>query len=479
MRKQAFNPYLPSWEYVPDGEPYVFGDRLYVFGSHDAFNGEEFCVNDYVCWSAPVYDLGNWKSHGVIYRAAQDPKNVKQDEHMNAPDVCLGPDGRYYLYYQLHREVFTSVAVADNPEGPYSFYGHVHHADGKIYGQKKGDAFAFDPGVLLDDDGRVYLYTGFSPEKGFMRFIMGLRGGKLDGGYVVELEQDMMTVKGKQYDTIPGPLAAKGTPFDGHGFFEASSIRKINGIYYLVYSSILSHELCYATSNSPVGPWTYGGTLVSIGDIGYHGNSEAKNYLGNTHGGMVEVNGQWYIFYHRQTNKQKCCRQGCAEKIIIEADGSISQVEVTSCGLNDGPLSGTGTYEARIACNLGCDKPSFAYYQTREKNTEHPYFTQSGNDREENPDQYIANMRSGAWAGLKYFAFHGESKISLRLRANGQGKMIVSTEQQGETIAEVDVKSAAEWTDFEAPMKALNGVYALYIRYEGSGSVDLFSITMN
>ena len=56
---QAFNPYLPSWEYIPDGEPYVFGDRVYVYGSHDRFNGFLFCLNDYVCWSAPVNDLGN------------------------------------------------------------------------------------------------------------------------------------------------------------------------------------------------------------------------------------------------------------------------------------------------------------------------------------------------------------------------------------------------------------------------------------
>ena len=61
MKKQAFNPYLPSYEYVPDGEPYVFGERVYVFGSHDRFNGTEYCQNDYVCWSAPVDDLGNWR----------------------------------------------------------------------------------------------------------------------------------------------------------------------------------------------------------------------------------------------------------------------------------------------------------------------------------------------------------------------------------------------------------------------------------
>ena len=55
--KQAVNPYMPSWEYVPDAEPHVVGDRVYVYGSHDIFNGLNFCLGDYVCWSAPVADL--------------------------------------------------------------------------------------------------------------------------------------------------------------------------------------------------------------------------------------------------------------------------------------------------------------------------------------------------------------------------------------------------------------------------------------
>ena len=67
-KKQAFNPYLPGWEYVPDGEPRIFNGRLYVYGSHDRFNGKGFCLNDYVCWSAPLDDLGNWRYDGVIYR---------------------------------------------------------------------------------------------------------------------------------------------------------------------------------------------------------------------------------------------------------------------------------------------------------------------------------------------------------------------------------------------------------------------------
>ena len=83
MKKQAFNPYLPSYEYVPDGEPYVFGDRVYVFGSHDAFDGEGFCVNDYVCWSAPTEELGDWKYEGVIFRrhpGSADGRETHADE---------------------------------------------------------------------------------------------------------------------------------------------------------------------------------------------------------------------------------------------------------------------------------------------------------------------------------------------------------------------------------------------------------------
>jgi len=73
MKSQVFNPYLPSWEYVPDGEPHVFGDRVYVYGSHDAFGAPIFCVNNYVCWSAPTNDLSDWRYEGEIYRKTQDP----------------------------------------------------------------------------------------------------------------------------------------------------------------------------------------------------------------------------------------------------------------------------------------------------------------------------------------------------------------------------------------------------------------------
>jgi len=101
--KQALNPYLPPWEYIPDGEPYVFGDRVYVYGSHDYYNWYVFCIGDYVCWSAPVDDLGNWRYEGVIYPRNADPLNKEGKMCLYAPDITVGPDGRYYLYYVLDK----------------------------------------------------------------------------------------------------------------------------------------------------------------------------------------------------------------------------------------------------------------------------------------------------------------------------------------------------------------------------------------
>lgn len=481
MKKQAFNPYLPSYEYVPDGEPYVFGDRLYVYGSHDRFNGKSFCLGDYVCWSAPVSDLGNWKYEGVVYRKTQDPRNKKGTSVLNAPDVQVGPDGRYYLYYVASILTIVSVAVSDRPEGPFEFYGYVKHSDGTPYGKRRGETYNFDPAVLMDEDGRIYLYSGFAPDKGILRSVMGMRGN-LDGAWGMELEQDMLTIKGKPILVAPGPLFASGTGFEGHAFYEASSIRKIHGKYYFVYSSELSHELCYAVGDAPLGPFRYGGTLVSIGDIGLNGNQQALNYLGNTHGGMVEINGQWYIFYHRQTNKQKCCRQGCAEKITILPDGSIPQAELTSCGLNDGALPGRGTYEARIACHLMSRGGTFKYEKSFEKDEEgiHPYFTQSGGDREENGDQYIANMTDGSLAGFKYFQLEGKTKIQVTVRGTAKGKIELKAGIDGKTIGRIPIEPSKEWNlSTSENLDVQDGIYPIYFTYAGEGYMDFMKFELS
>lgn len=477
MNHQVYTPFLPSWEYVPDGEHRVFGDRLYLYGSHDLFNSADFCLGDYVGWSAPVADLSDWRYEGIIYRRNQDPRNQDGKMHMCAPDCVRGPDGRYYLYYQLHALSCTCVAAAETPTGPFAYYGCVKHPDGTPWGEKKGDSFVFDPGVLVDDNGRIYLYAGFAPD-GIFKLAFKLRGTKVDGSVCLELEDDMLTVRGGEYPIIPGPSLAKETEYDGHAFFEASSIRKIGSKYYYVYSSILSHELCYAVSNSPTEGFRFGGTLVSIADIGFNGNKTLLNYTGNTHGGMVELNGQWYIFYHRQTNKVKCSRQGCAEKLTILPDGSISQTEITSCGLNNGALAGKGRYEARIACNLSGKEGIINSDGARMKDKKNrlPYFTQSGSDRDENGDQYIANLRDGAWCGFKYFLFDGsERQLTVTVRGNAAGTLIVCADRNSCPYASISLSASEDWTRFAGEIKLSAGIIPLYFIYKGSGSIDFYS----
>ena len=295
MKTNGCNPYLPSWEYVPDGEPRVFGGRVYVYGSHDRFGGPLFCMNDYVCWSAPEEDLTNWRFEGVIYRKEQDPMNPGGRRCLYAPDVVQGPDRRYYLYYAFDFMGRIGVAVCDEPAGRFEFYGHVAFPDGHLWGERAGEPFPFDPGVLVDDDGRVYLYSGFATR--IPAPVTGFRQLENPGGVAVELEPDMRTIRQGPHLLFP----RKGRPgaFENHAFFEASSIRKVDGRYCFVYSSEHNHELCYAMADHPFGPFVFGGTLVDIGDVFLPGRpkeADAVNYLGNTHGSIACIRGQWYVF---------------------------------------------------------------------------------------------------------------------------------------------------------------------------------------
>ncbi|MFA9559016.1 family 43 glycosylhydrolase [Evansella sp. AB-rgal1] len=482
-KKQCFNPFLPSYEYIPDGEPYVFGDRLYVYGSHDRFNGKLFCMNDYVCWSAPVDNLGDWRYEGVIYKKTQDPKNRLGLTQMFAPDVAIGADGRYYLYYTLGFRSIMGVAVCDTPAGKYEFYGYVSWKDGSLLWNNSGDPFLFDPGVFVDDAGSVYLYSGFEPKRAVPSLLTGWKKRTFKGGYVIPLDSDMKTVSGKPKLLFQKVGSAEGTGFEGHEFFEASSMRKMNDTYYFIYSSINGHELCYATSKSPTGGFQYGGTIISNGDLYLNGKTEDKdayNYIGNNHGSLVVVKNKWYIFYHRQTNRHHYSRQALAEPIEVKQDGSILQVEMTSCGLNNGPLEGKGEYEARIACHLMSAKGAGRYgvYFGNITFKDHPFFTQTGKDREDNPTQYIANMRDGAVAGFKYFLIENLKEIAVCVRGNANGYMVLSTSLEGEAVAKIKIDPCKTFTMYDVDVELEKGIQALYFTYKGSGKLDFRSFVL-
>lgn len=465
MKKQAFNPYLPSWEYIPDGEPYVFEGRVYVYGSHDFYNGYVFCMGDYMCWSAPVDDLGNWRCEGVIYPRNEDPLNRDGKMCLYAPDVTVGPDGRYYLYYVLDKVSVVSVAVCDTPAGKYEFYGYVHYQDGTRLGERAGDEPQFDPGVLTEGD-KTYLYTGFC----------GSGDKSRTGARVTVLDKDMLTILEEPVTIVPGCEYSAGTGYEGHAFFEASSIRKRGDTYYFIYSSQVMHELCYATCKSPTGDFVYGGVIVSNCDLHidtYKPADMPVAYGANNHGSIVQIGEDWYIFYHRHTNGTWYSRQGCAEKISFREDGSIQQAEITSCGLNGGPLRGKGVYPAYLACHLFTKEPSAYVGGDR-----FPKVMQDGKDGDEETG-YVGNIQDSATAGFKYFDMKGVSRITITVRGYAKGVFCVKTSWDGEVLAEIPVDYTNVWQDYTVPLSIEDGVHALYFTFCGQGNAMLKSFELS
>lgn len=474
--KQIFNPYLPSYEYVPDGEPHVFGDRVYIYGSHDLFNGGNFCLGDYITYSAPINDLKSWRYEGVIFRKDQDPMNKKKKKALYAPDCIQGPDGMYYLYYSVTESGVVGVAKSDKPSGPFEFHSYVKYQDGTILGKGKKDVFQFDPGIYVEGND-VYLYSCFCPDF-FGIFVTGGKKTSKVGPLCMKLATDMCTIIEEPHEIgVKSIACSKGTAYEGHEFFEASSMRKINGKYYFIYSSYLGHELCYAISDRPDGDFKYGGTIVSIGDVGLRGIKgvkDAANMTGNTHGSILSIGDKHYIFYHRQTNRNCFSRQACAEEIKILPDGSIPQVEVTSCGLNGGPLVGKGEYEARIACNLECKKGG-TFYQVF-KGSGRPYFTQTGGDREENGDQYITNILDGTKMTYKYFDFKDAKSIEVEVTASAAAVMEVYDEEKN-LVAKFDI-TAGEKKVYTSDLKIADGTHSLAFVYKGAGKASFYKFKL-
>lgn len=483
--KQAFNPYMPLNEYVPDGEPHVFGDRVYVYGSHDKENGDAFCMLDYVTYSAPVDDLRSWRYEGIIYRAKNEP-NYERFPYMFAPDVVKGNDDRYYLYYSSAYHYpdcsyVMSVAVCDTPSGEFEFLGYVKNPDGSIF----TDGVIFDPG-LLNDNGVIRLYYGMQwdfeeimdTESAILKQMDMFHktkeqvinsGEGVMGAFTVELCDDMLTVKQKPTRILPRHV--KGTDFEGHAFFEASSMKKIGDKYYFIYSTFNNHELCYATSNYPDRDFKYGGVIISNGDIGLNGRKPQDKLMrtGNNHGSIEQINGEWYIFYHRHTTKTELSRQGCAEKIAILPNGTIPQVEMTSCGLNGGPLVAKGTYPAIICCNLtnGHMPQGHCVDMTL------PHIICKNGER------FISEIESGTLIGYKYFSVGDVSEFCIKYRTcMGEPKGKISV-YFGEMLGgEITIEPKADWCDCaKTKIFVPSGTYPLYLKYEGKGYIDILDIT--
>lgn len=419
------NPYLPKWEYIPDGEPRVFGNRVYVYGSHDTAGSDKFC--DYVlkCWSAPVDNLNEWVCHGDIFRTRKtrdypaDTDWTGENTQLYAPDV-VEKDGKYYLYAYIVN-ARGCVAVSERPEGPFQLLSKYKYT---IPDEICCNGWFIDPGVFVDDDGRTYIYCGF--ERSFM----------------AEINSDNM------YEIIDGSCIEHIIPCEPRPecgfiekdalFFEACSMRKVNGTYYLIYSPQRGSRLAYATSDSPTGPFTYRGYIVDNG-VDYPG--------GNDHGSIACINGQWYIFYHRMTNNTIMSRRACVEKIEILPDGTIPAVEMTSLGFEDS-LNPYKITEAEIACVL----KGGAFV------TEKNVF-----------ERVVTEIHDGCVIGYKYFDFgedFGSKTMEFSADTNGCGTdchlHILIDGEDGEEIGVCDI--GRNGGTVNAIVKNVTGRHSVFFR---------------
>lgn len=349
------NPLLPLNVCMPDVEARVMSNgKVYLYGSLDK-EPARYCSEVYRVASSS--DMKNWKVHPISFRAEQVPwageissgthsllrdvtcfeelpmhirkylpeearaipieqlvtaieegagEASQKEQQLYAPDA-IKKDGKYYLYFCMSNGS-EGVAMSDKPQGPFSEV-------------KRIPAQGIDPAVFIDDDGQAYYYWGQFNAK------------------AAKLSIDMMTIE--EDSIVEGIVTEKE-----HHFHEGSSMRKRNGIYYYVFADISRGKptcLGYATSTSPLGPFTYQGVIID--------NVDCDPESWNNHGSIEEVNGQWYVFYHRSSNNSQYLRRVCVEPIRFDEKGLIQEVPMTSQGAGE-PFAPGELIPAYTACGF-------------------------------------------------------------------------------------------------------------------------------
>ena len=510
------NPYMPLWEHIPDGEPYVFEDpdnpgkqRVYVYGSHDDLI-TEYCGRDQVVWSAPVEDLSHWRYDGTILvvdknRDGEPFDSAGTADVLFAPDVTMTTDSTGKKTYWLFPNDQTGyrnglIAKSDRPDGPFEVCNWNKDNPNQVDG-----VLQFDPAVFVDDDGRVYGYWGF------------------ERSYAAEFDPETMATVKPGTEIVEDMISGRNQ--EGvFSFFEASSIRKIKDKYVFIYSRftkdgefglpVSNYTLAYAYSDAPLGPWTYGGTII---DGRAREKDEQGNVIasatpdGNTHGSICEINGQWYVFYHRQTGTDEYARQAMVAPIDVKVEEGkggmveISEGEYNSQGFALNGLDPFESHSAGIACWYTGPKPAThewpnntfygSYVEASYGGAPDMTKEQALDSKEKYAEPYdlryntnrVVNNTDGSIVGYKYFNFPAERlatkdnlMLVLRLIPEGiDGTIEVMMDrpwesQGGKKIGEMALKAdmpktvmdAAIGISKEAQEKDLAGQHAIFFLFK-------------
>ncbi|OPH55978.1 hypothetical protein BC351_29220 [Paenibacillus ferrarius] len=301
LKETSQNPIITTI-FTADPSAHVWEDgKVYIYASHDMDPARGCDLMDrYHVFSSE--DMVNWLDEGEILRSDDVSWGRSEGGFMWAPD-CAFKNGTYYFYYphpsgsNWNDSWKMGVATSRNPASGFTDQGYIEGLGG----------FAMiDPCVLVDDDGRAYMYYG--------------GGGRCAGG---ELNDDMISLKTEMHD------------MEGlEDFHEAAWVFKRNGLYYLTYSDNLDNlnRMRYATSSNPLGPWAYRGIFLE------------PTGCSTSHGSVAEFKGQWYMFYHNQAiSGQGNLRSVCMDQLFFNEDGTIQTVIQTKGGIQPQPIAPTST----------------------------------------------------------------------------------------------------------------------------------------
>jgi arabinoxylan arabinofuranohydrolase len=431
---KARNP-LVSQIFTADPNAVVYGDRVYVYASHDADGQDGFDMVDYHVFSSS--DMVNWRDHGVII----DVDSLPWATRLFAPGACA-KNGKYYLYMPDNGSAI-GVAVADDPGGPFV------DALGKPLLTRQAEmntdvTWLFDPACLVDEDGQAYLYFGGGDD-----------GAVRDNARVIRLGNDMISLADARATTIPIPR-----------FFEASFVHKHDGTYFLQYSADFSMgaSLEYLTSQDPMAGFQYRGVLLPSGGI---------NSGNNNHGSLIDFRGRAYQFYHNRklmqqlgTNKVNN-RSMAVQEISYAADGALNPIE----------MSTQDTTVAQLECLDG-----FVEVQAETLAAE------KGIEVEGRAGETVrvAQIDDGDWVGYSQVDFRaGARALLVRVAAATSGGVIDVridgcdnfTSEAGASIGRCQIPGTAggTFTSVSCPLSETSGVHDLCLSFSGGAPFELDS----
>lgn len=421
----AQNPFIQN-QFTADPSARVFGDRVYVYPSHDIPCTEGrgrvgwFCMEDYHVFSSE--NLTDWTDHGMIIHQNKVPWVKPESYSMWAPD-CIYRNGKYYFYFPTtpkdtvtHGRGFTiGVAVADQPAGPYT------PEPEPIKGVR-----GIDPNIFIDKDGQAYLYWS-------QGHIYGAR------------------LKDNMLELASDPVILQDLP--SKGLKEGPYLFERNGLYYLTYPHVENkiERLEYAIGNNPLGPFKFSGVIMDESPTGCWTN----------HHSVLPFKGQWYLFYHHndlspQFDKNRSVR---LDSLFFNADGTIKKVIPTLRGVGLTPA--TRQIQVDRYSHKSAQGTSVAFLDTL--NTFKGWKT-------------ILEAK-GAWIQYNSTDFGAKplKRVQARARAGAGGTVQVRLNHSGgPVIAEVKIPPGKEWKVVTAPLSRYQpGVHHLVLSLSETKKVEV------